>query len=271
MNAAIGRGGGSTEDQGRKDEIVTQMKLTIVGSGDAFGSGGRLQTCFHVALPGDEVLVDCGATAIIGMQRLGLDPDRVSTIFISHLHGDHFAGLVWWLLHAHYVTQRSAPLTITGPAGIAARFAAAAEALFPGSPKIERRFEMRFLEYAERTPLRVGGVTVTPYEVRHPSGAPPYALRLESGGKTLSFSGDTEWVESLVAAADGADLFISECFSFEEQVGYHMTWRKIEQNLDRLGARRVLLTHMNSEMLAKRAHVTDPRVLIAEDGMTLDI
>jgi ribonuclease BN (tRNA processing enzyme) len=247
------------------------MKLTIVGSGDAFGSGGRLQTCYHVAIPGEEFLIDCGATAVIGMQRLGLRPDRVSTIFISHLHGDHFAGLVWWLLHAHYVTQRTAPLTVTGPKGIAERFATAAEALFPGSTKIELRFEMRFLEYAEATPLKVGAVQVTPFEVSHPSGAPPYALRLESGDKTLSFSGDTEWVESLLPTAKGADLFIAECFGFDVQVGYHMTWRNIEKNLDRLGAKRVMLTHMNTEMLAQRHHVRDARVLLAEDGMTLDI
>ncbi len=247
------------------------MKLTVVGSGDAFGSGGRLQTCYHVALPGEEVLIDCGATAVIGMQRLGLEPDRVSTIFISHLHGDHFAGLVWWLLHAHYVSKRTAPLTVTGPVGLAERFTVAAETLFPGSVKIERRFEMRFLEYAEATPLTVGSVRVTPFEVNHPSGAPPYALRLEGGGKTLSFSGDTEWVESLLPAAKGADLFIAECFSFDVQVGYHMTWRNIEKNLDRLGAKRVMLTHMNSEMLAQREHVRDPRVLFAEDGLTLDI
>lgn len=247
------------------------MRLTVVGSGDAFGSGGRLQTCYHVALPGEEVLIDCGATAVIGMQRLGLDPDRVSTIFISHLHGDHFAGLVWWLLYAHYVTKRTAPLTITGPTGIAQRFATAAEALFPGSSKIGRRFDMRFLEYADATPITVGSVRVTPYEVVHPSGAPPYALRLESGGKTLSFSGDTEWVESLLPTAKGADLFIAECFGFDVKVGYHMTWRNIETNLDRLGAKRVMLTHMSAEMLAQRAQVRDPRVLLAEDGMTLDI
>ncbi len=247
------------------------MKLTIVGSGDAFGSGGRLQTCYHVTITGEEFLIDCGATALIGMQRLGLDPDRVSTIFISHLHGDHFAGLVWWLLHAHYVSGRTAPLTITGPAGIAARFAAAAEALFPGSPKIELRFDMRFLEYAERAPIDVGSVRVTPFEVRHPSGAPPYALRLETGGKTLSFSGDTEWVESLLPAANGADLFISECFSFDAPVGFHMAWREIEKNLDRLGAKRVLLTHMNAEMLARCEEINEPRVLVAKDGLTIDI
>lgn len=248
------------------------MKLTIVGCGDAFGSGGRLHTCYHVAVPGEEFLIDCGATALIGMQRLGLDPDRVSTIFISHLHGDHFAGLVWGLLYAHYVSERTAPLTITGPAGIAERFAAAAEALFPGSTKIERRFAMTFVEYAQGVPLDVGAVRVTPYEVCHPSGAPPYALRLESGGKVLSFSGDTKWVDSLLPAARDADLFIAECFGFSEQVGgHHMTWRDIECNLDRLAAKRVLLTHMSAEMLANREHVRDSRVLLAEDGMRIDI
>lgn len=247
------------------------MKLTIVGSGDAFGSGGRLQTCFHLAVAGEQVLVDCGATAVIGMQQQGLDPDRISAIFISHLHGDHFAGLVWFLLHAHYVSKRTAPLTITGPAGLAERLAAATEALFPGSSKIERRFAVTFGEYAEATPMQVGAVQVTAFEVHHPSGAPPYALRLESGGKTLSFSGDTEWVESLLSASNGADLFISECFSFDVQIGFHMTWRNIEGNLDRLGAKKIMLTHMSSEMLAHRPEITDPRVLIAEDGLQLQI
>jgi ribonuclease BN (tRNA processing enzyme) len=247
------------------------MKLTVVGSGDAFGTGGRLQTCYHVATPGAEILLDCGATAIIGMQRLGLSPDRVEVIFISHLHGDHFAGLVWWLLHAHYVAGRTAPLTIVGPAGIAQRFAVAAEALFPNSTQIPLRFDMQFVEFAERMPVDLAGVRVTPFEVLHPSGAPPYALRLECEGKVLSFSGDTKWVDSLLPAANGADLYITESFGFEQQVGYHLTWREIERNIDRLGAKRLLLTHMGGEMLANRQHVRDPRVMLAEDGMQIDV
>ena len=68
-----------------------------------------------------------------------------------------------------------------------------------------------------------------------------------------------------------APPFISECFSFEERVGYHMTWREIEANLDRLGAEKVLLTHMNSGMLARADEIHDPRVLLAKDGMTIDL
>lgn len=247
------------------------MRLTVVGSGDAFGSGGRLQTCYHVAAAGGDFLIDCGATTLIGMQRLGLDPDRVSTIFISHLHGDHFAGLVWWLLHAHYVSGRTAPLTVVGPAGIAQRFTAAAEALFPKSTEIERRFELHFREYAAQTAFDAGWVSVTPFEVLHPSGATPYALRFACEDKILSFSGDTRWVDNLLPAAKGADLFIAECFTFEEPSGYHTCWRDIERNIDHLGARRIMLTHMGGEMLANRHRVHDQRVLLAEDGLSLDV
>ncbi len=247
------------------------MKLTVVGCGDAFGSGGRLQTCYHVATGSSEFLIDCGATALIGMQKLGLDPDKVGTIFISHLHGDHFGGLVWWLLHAHYVSGRTAPLTIVGPKGTEARFKAAAEALFPKSTEIERRFEMVFREHVAETPLEVGRVTVTPFEVLHPSGAPPYAMRFEAEGKVLSFSGDTKWVDSLLSAARGADLFICESFGYEVPTGYHTSWRDIERNLDGLNARRVMLTHMGPEMLAHRDQVRDGRVLLAKDGLTVDL
>jgi ribonuclease BN (tRNA processing enzyme) len=247
------------------------MKLTIIGSSDAFGSGGRLQTCFHVRHPGGEFLIDCGATSLIGLARLGLDPNRISAIFVTHLHGDHFAGLVWWLIHALFVANRTHPLTITGPKGIEQRFVTAAEALFPGSTATPRGFDLRFLEYAERQPLEIEGVRVTPFEVCHPSGAPPYALRFEADGKTLTFSGDTEWVESLVAAASGADLFICECYGFETAARYHLNWRTIEKNLDRLGAKRVLLTHMGDEMLKNQQAVQHPRVSLAQDGLELDL
>lgn len=247
------------------------MRLTVVGSGDAFGSGGRLQTCYHVAARSGLFLIDCGATSMIGMQRLGLSPDDVRTIFVSHLHGDHFSGLVWWLLHAHYVSGRTAPLTIVGPAGIQQRFKTAAEALFPNSTEIALRFDMTFREFRSQSEIEVAGVRVTPFEVLHPSGAPPYALRFECDGKVLGFSGDTRWVENLVPAAKGADLFIAECFTFDQQVGYHTSWRDIEANIDRMAAQRIMLTHMGGQMLASRGEVRDPRILFAEDGLVVDV
>ncbi len=247
------------------------MKLTIIGSSDAFGSGGRLQTCFHVATAQGAFLIDCGATSLTGLFREGIDPNDISTVFVSHLHGDHFGGLAWFLIHAVHVADRRAPLTVVGPLGLEERFKTVAEALFPGSTKSERRFELRFRAWRDFEPLEEGGVRATPFVVSHPSGATPYALRFEVDGKVLAFSGDTEWVDALLSAAPGADLFICECFAFERAARYHLNWRTIEANLPRLGAKRVLLTHLGPEALANRDAIRHPQVSLAEDGQQLEI
>jgi len=247
------------------------LRLTVVGCGDAFGSGGRLQTCYHVEAPNDVFLIDCGATAMIGIHALELDPDRVTTVVLSHLHGDHYAGLVWWLIHAHHVTRRSAPLTIVGPVGTEARLAAASEALFPGSWAVPRRFDLSFIEFVAGNGVETAGLSILPFEGKHPSGALSAALRIGVGDTTIAFSGDTEWVDGLVQCANGADLFICECYGFEAGVPYHLNWQTISENLDRIGAKRVMLTHMNMTMLAQREAVHHPDVLLAEDGLVIEV
>src|SRR5215207_8233968 len=137
------------------------MRLIIIGCGDAFGAGGSLQTSFHVRAGGSSSLIDCGASTLIGMRRLGLEPNEIDTVFVSHLHGDHFGGLPWLLVDAIYVSKRTRPLVVTGPKGIEARFLTVAEALYPNITTAERNFELRFIEYQERKRLEVGGIAVT--------------------------------------------------------------------------------------------------------------
>ena len=247
------------------------MKFSVVGSGDAFGSGGRFQTCFHLSAGDWAGLIDCGATTLIGMSRMGLDPNGVSVIFISHLHGDHFSGLVWWMLHARHVAKRRAPLTIVGPGGIAERYRAATEALFPGSSKKELSFELSFVEHDEAKPIEIGPAKVAVVPVSHPSGAPSYALRLAIADKVISYSGDTEWVDQLIEVARDADLYISECYTYDQAVRYHMSWQDISSRLSFITARRVLLTHMSDDMLVRTDEISDTRVIVARDGLVLDV
>lgn len=245
------------------------MKLTIVGCGDAFGSGGRLQTSYLVEWSGGRFLIDCGATTLIGLNRLGIDPNTIPAIFISHLHGDHFSGLVWWLLHAQHISKRKVPLAIIGPEGLEARFKVAAEALFPGSTGVERVYALTFHELKAETPFHIEGVQVIPFEVKHPSGAPPYALRFDVDSKVLAFTGDSEWIETIVTAGQGADLYIMECYQFAGAPRFHMSWESISAALDRIGARKVVLTHMAAGMLARADEVQDKRAILAEDGLSI--
>jgi ribonuclease BN (tRNA processing enzyme) len=247
------------------------MRLTIIGCGDAFGAGGRLQTSFHVRSGATSFLIDCGTSSLIGMRRLGLDPGEVDTVFVSHLHGDHFGGLPWMLIDAQYASKRTEPLTVAGPRGIEARFRTAAETLYPGIATGEGGSKLTFVEYQERTPLELGGVRVTPFEVKHPSGAPPYALRFDLDGRVLAFTGDTGWVDTLYDVARDADLFISECFQYDVTLPIHLDYKTIDANYEKLGAKQVLLTHMGEAMIAAADKVDASRYLIAHDGMILDL
>jgi ribonuclease BN (tRNA processing enzyme) len=92
------------------------------------------------------------------------------------------------------------------------------EVLYPGSSQTQREFALKFVELSEETATMVDPLVVTPYSVVHPSGAPAYALRVVCEDKIIAYSGDTEWTEALVRTANGADLFVCECFS-PERVG----------------------------------------------------
>jgi ribonuclease BN (tRNA processing enzyme) len=246
------------------------MKLKILGCGDAFGSGGRFNTCFDLIARDMRFLVDCGASSMVAMRRFGTAPNDIDAIMLSHLHGDHFAGLPFFILDAQFVSRRQRPLTIAGPVGLKARLPATMEALFPGSSTVERRFALDIVEMAQGTAAEIGAATVTPFEVRHPSGAPSHALRIACDGKVLSYSGDTEWVEALIPAGRDADLMICECYLYDRKAPYHLDWGTLKTNLPRIGAKRVLLTHLGPSMLAQPGATFDG-VELAEDGLELDI
>ena len=244
------------------------MRLQFLGSGDAFGSGGRFNTCFHLerAAHGN-VLVDCGASSMVAIRRWQVEPNDVSTILISHLHGDHFGGLPFFLLDAQLVSRRTAPLVIAGPPGLAKRLDVLMEAMFAGSTQVTRKFalEVRELALHERHPLN--GLAVTPYLMKHFSGAPSYALRVETEGKVLTYSGDTEWVDELIPAAREADLFVCEAYFYDKAMKYHIDYATLLRRLPEIGARRTIVTHMSAELLARRAEIA---LEAAEDGLVVE-
>ena len=243
------------------------VNVRFLGSGDAFGSGGRFQTCILIESGGGRVLIDCGASSLIAMKRAGIDAASIDAIIISHLHGDHFGGLPFFILDAQF-TRRSPPLLIAGPPGIETRTREAMEVFFPGSSKTEQRFEIRYVELSERAEATVGPLSVTPYAVVHDSGAPAFALRVTCDGRTIAYSGDTEWTDTLIDVARDADLFICEAYYFDKEVKFHLDYRTLVNHRDQLDCRRLVITHMSADMLS---HLDDVFATIerAEDGMRI--
>lgn len=241
--------------------------LTVAGSGDPLGSGGRLQTCFHVDAPSTTFLIDCGASALPALKRLGIDPDGVETVLLTHLHGDHFGGLPFLVLDAQHRTDRTRPLRVVGPPGVERRVTEAMEVFFPGLPDVEQAFDLSFVEFEAGEPTDVGSIRVTPHRVVHPSGAPAFALRVTVDGTTVAYSGDTEWTDALVDAADGADLFLCEAYFHDEGVPYHLSYERVRAERDRFGADRIVLTHMREDVLSRLPDLLDGTgIEAADDG-----
>lgn len=117
---------------------MADLSVTFLGSGDALGSGGRFQTCILVTSTTARFLLDCGASSLIAMKRQGTSPATIETILVTHLHGDHFAGIPFFILDAQF-SRREAPLLIAGPPGIQARVRDAMEILFPRSSETVQR------------------------------------------------------------------------------------------------------------------------------------
>jgi ribonuclease BN (tRNA processing enzyme) len=245
---------------------VRDTHIRFLGSGDAFGSGGRLHTCIHVHSEDATFLIDCGASSLIAMKRFGIDPASIDAVLVTHLHGDHFGGIPFLVLDAQFVSRRTRPLTVAGPPDLQRRVHDAMKVLFPGSSRVRRRFSLEFIELPEGEAIDIGALTVTPYGVVHPSGAPAYALRVECGGKVVSYSGDTEWTDSLLRAARGADLFVCEAYFFERKVPYHLDYRTLMAHRAQLGCRRLILTHMSEDILRRLGEV---EVEWAEDDKLL--
>lgn len=239
-----------------------------MGSGDAFGSGGRFQTCFGLSDAGHSdvhTLIDCGATSLTALHRLGIDPLGVDTVLITHLHGDHFGGLPFLILDGQF-RRRNRDLTVIGPPGTAAQLAECMEALFPGSAGVQRRFMVVVREHADRRPMIFGAGRVVPVEVRHATGAPAYALRIEAEGATVAYSGDTEWTEALPEVSQDADLFLCEGYR-PTPVQWHLDLATLAEHRHRLRCRRLLLTHLSQAALDTDLTGWE----VAYDGQTVDL
>lgn len=245
------------------------MHVQFVGCGDAFGSGGRFNTCFHLKGAKVDALIDCGASSLPALKRCGVDRNAIETILITHFHADHFGGIPFFILDAHFVSRRSEPLTIAGPVGLNAWFDRVMDTAFPGSRGNNLRFPLSLHEVEPDRTDDIGLLQVTPFHVVHDDRAGPcLAYRIAVEDRVIAYSGDTGWTEALVSVGAGADLFICECYLHDKPARAHLSWVELARELPRIGAKRVILAHLGEAMLTHRDQIACET---AADGMIVEV
>jgi ribonuclease BN (tRNA processing enzyme) len=244
------------------------VKVTFLGSGDSFGSGGRFQTCILVDTPTTRFLIDCGASSMIPMRARGIDPNSIDAILITHLHGDHCAGVPFMLIDAMLASKRRRPLIVAGPPGTTALMETLRDALFPGSHVMKPKFPYRLVEMEIGRQNSILDLFVIAVTALHTPETHPTMLRVECAGKIICYTGDTEWTEDLIAVSAEADLLISECYFYDKRIRMHMNYATLKSNLSRLAAKRIVLTHMSDQMLARVAELPEQ---CAADGLVVEL
>ncbi len=240
--------------------------LTVLGSGDAFASGGKYCTSFLIEANGKKFLLDCGATAFVRYKQLGHNQADLDMIVLSHFHGDHYGGLPFFVISAKVEQAREKPMTIVGPSGVKEKVLNLQDAMYPGTGTLLEELPFEFAEYSEDW-SDFHGIEISAFPVKHSPPSNPYGVKLLWNQKILSFSGDTEWADTLPLLAEDTEIMICECNNLDKESPGHLSYQTLLEKRNQLRTKRLFLTHMGPEMLAANDLDFDR----LQDGQVIDL
>lgn len=252
------------------------MKLTVLGAGSCMLAPTRGCSGYWVEAGPVRLRLDAGAGTMHTMTRLGLPWPTITHQFISHFHLDHVGELpgLLWCLRFGLSAPRSAPLEILGPVGLRAVLEGTSAVYKADLFRQEFPLTVRELRPGEAVAL-ADGVVLRVGKARHSDES--LIVRVESGGSTIGYTGDTAWSPDLPAFFGDVDTLVAEC-SYVETVRagqLHLTAREVALLAKEAGARHLVPTHFyfdpEGERLAERvAAGYDGRITVAGDGVTIE-
>ncbi len=261
-----------------------EFDITILGSNSASFAYGRHQTAQLLVHNHHYYLIDCGEGTQLQMQLMGLKGNRINNIFISHLHGDHYLGLMG-LISTYHLTGRRAPLTVYGPKGlneiitIQLRYS-----------ETVLQYPLSFVEIDSRahSPIYENErleVWTLPLEHRIPccgflfkekeaeeSGIPP---------RSYAFCSDTKYNAGLASLIEGVNLLYHEATFLDEladraKATFHSTASEAAKIADAAQVGKLLLGHFSSrykdlQPFLDEAGAIFPNTELAEEGKTIRV
>jgi ribonuclease BN (tRNA processing enzyme) len=215
------------------------MRLTVIGCSGSFPGPDSPASAYLVEHEGASLVLDLGNGAFGALQR-HTDVYDVDAVVLSHLHADHCLDLTSYYVARRYHPDGHQPvIPVLGPTGTAERMARA----YDLPPEEGMHGEFDFLDHVADT--EVGPFRIRTVRVNHPVEA--YAIRVDAGGRSLVYSGDTAESDALVELSRGADLALFEASflaSRDNPAGLHLTARGAAEHALRAEVGALVLTHL---------------------------
>jgi len=245
------------------------VTVTLMGTGDAFASFGRSQSGYLIDSPAGRILLEAGPGLMQALKGSGVSTDSFDLLLISHLHGDHFGGLPFLILDYMWETRRKKTLTIAGPPKLEERTWALMRTMFPHFELEQVQHKLKFVVLEPGESTRLGKYKVSAIRSPHTKPDISLSLRVDGGGKSIVFSGDSGWNDELVKLSDGADLFLCECTYYESaHLKFHLNYPLLVKNRDKFNVGRMVLTHLGREVLSREDEIA---LEMGYDGMKIKL
>lgn len=221
-------------------------------------------------------MMDCGAGTLHALARYGLPWERITHLFISHFHVDHVGELASLFFAFRYGLEadRTEPITIIGPRGLD-RVIDGLKMAF-GANLFEAKFPVSVRTVTPRDSLELGsGSTLSVAKTPHTTES--LAVRIESGGRALCYTGDTDYSEELAGFFSKADVLISECSFREPREGVrHLSVRQAARLAAQAGVAKLIVTHFyfevnEAELKAELEREYSGEVIVGRDGLSFEV
>jgi ribonuclease Z len=271
------------------------IKVTLLGTGTPLPSMERFGASILVQAGSENLLFDAGRGCLQRLRQINFSYDKISALFLTHLHSDHIVGLPDLWLTGWLVSQRAIPLNVFGPVGtnnmieyLQKAFAYDIKIRIEDDHASEQGYKFSVKEIQQGIIYEKNGVKVTAIEVDHYPVAPAFGYRVEYNGHSVVLSGDTRYSENLIKYSTGTDLLIHEVIiapdtvsksdSAYSRVAHHTTIEQAAKIFNQVKPKLAVYSHIgnpyrqNEQEIIKRTKANySGKVTLGEDLMSFSI
>ncbi|WP_026421341.1 MBL fold metallo-hydrolase [Actinokineospora inagensis] len=256
------------------------MLLTVLGCSGSVPGPNAASSGYLLEAEGFLLGVELGSGTLAALQAVR-DPFTLDALLFSHLHADHCADFASLAVLRRYHPNptrdpRAHRLPVHAPKAAPTRFAAAyaTDADELAVTDLSDVFDFRPLAV---TTFHIGPFEVTATTAAHPCDA--YSFRIDHGGRSLVYTGDTGTCAAVTALAGGADVLLAEAswtHGAHTSADLHLSGREAGELAATAAAGRLLVTHVppwtdRAAVLAEAAAAFDGEVALVRQGAAYEI
>lgn len=243
------------------------LKIVILGSANAFAHSNQYQSAHYIEFDEkNKILLDCGPAILQAIQSAEVNLNDLRYLLISHLHGDHMAGIPFLLLYFRFLSERKEPLHIIGPPGLKEQLSYLLKGNYPNIlTEDEALFDVCELNFQETKEL-ADSTIIKPFEAHHIPNA--FGYTIQKNNLKIVYSGDNELKSDQLEEFKNSTVLIHELTTMDSTTGGHTSWNVLREFIDEIlkSVGKVIVVHTSADVRNEPEQTFESKIIRAQDG-----